>query len=286
MKLLQYNIYFGHCNNININDRLSNICRKILEVDADIVCLQEVLIDKYDLIKNLVISKYMYIYPNNITTRYDTAILSKQPFNNSNTHLFEYTNMNRNLKIVSTTIDGKDIIIATSHFESEFNNKIVNKLYQYDRCNSILRDIYNRTNIPIFLCVDTNICNNSENNFMNIFSYDNKWKDVWIETGSDKNKEITFNSNTNPILLDRYMDRKENKYMSRLDRILHISDYSAINFDIINDTHIILSDHYGILCTFTDGIHYGKNEYKYNNIKQKRMTNIYTKRLFNTSKKN
>lgn len=279
MKLLQYNIYFGNCTNISIDDRLHNICRKIIEIDADVVCLQEVLSSKYNLIKQYVISKYMYIYPNNITTRYDTIILSKTPFNTTQTHNFEYTNMNRNLKIITTVVDNKNVVIATTHFESEFNNQIVSKLYQYNRCNLILQDIHNKTGFPIFLCADTNICNSSERQFVGIFNYDKQWKDVWVETGRDIKKEITFNSKTNPILLDRYKDRKDNKYMSRLDRILHISPYNAVNFDIIDNTDTILSDHYGILCSFTDKIIPNRTVYTYVTKKTTRKT-YYNKRLF------
>lgn len=250
MKLLQYNIYYGNCHNISIDDRLYNICNKIMNIDTDIVCLQEVLSRKYNLIKQYIKSKYKYIYPENISTDYDTIIISKYPFISTYTHNFEYTNMSRNLKIIETKIDNDKVMIATVHFESEFNVNISNKLYQYNKCEKILRKLYNKTNIPIFLCSDTNVCMNTEKEFNKIFNHDKQWRDVWIETGRDKKKEITFNTKTNPILLNRYKYRTTNKYMSRLDRILHISNYNEVVFDIINDTDKILSDHYGITCKF------------------------------------
>jgi endonuclease/exonuclease/phosphatase family metal-dependent hydrolase len=233
-----------------------------MEIDADVVCLQEVLASKYNLIKQYVRTKYLYIYPGNITNRYDSIILSKTKIINSCTHNFKYTNMNRNLKIITTSINNQHVIIATTHFESEFNNQVNNKLYQYYICNRILHNIYNKTKLPVFLCADTNICDYTEKHFMNIFGNNNKWKDGWIETGSNKTKEITFNSKTNPILLNRYKDKKDHKYMSRLDRILHISYYNAIEFNIIDNNNTILSDHSGISCTFnnkyihTDTCHY------------------------------
>ena len=74
IKVLQYNIYFGenddNINIINNNDRLSNICICILSVDADVVCLQEVLQSKYELIKNYLNEKYPHRFAETIDKKY------------------------------------------------------------------------------------------------------------------------------------------------------------------------------------------------------------------------
>jgi len=68
------------------------------------------------------------------------------------------------MKIVLIQYDDHKIFVCTTHFESEFNKSVCNKLYQYNRCADILYQIYCKTKIPIFFCADTNVCNASKIN--------------------------------------------------------------------------------------------------------------------------
>src|SRR5579872_731682 len=181
MKICQYNIYFGNHPEIQLSDRMRNVCQCILKQDADVVCLQEVLQTTFDLIVNMLENKYPYTYPDiedGLTFSYGTLILSRYPINRATTHCFEYTSMGRDIKLITITDDNDDkYYICTSHFESEFKNNCMTKIFQYTRCAEILYQLYQKTNIPIILCADTNVCQLSESAFYNAFSYAKGWKD-------------------------------------------------------------------------------------------------------------
>ncbi|VBB18438.1 endonuclease/exonuclease/phosphatase family protein [Yasminevirus sp. GU-2018] len=256
MKILQYNIYFGEHRGVSLSDRLQNVCGCIMEQNADVVCVQEVLRDSYSLMTALLKDMYPYAYPDpqdGIEIAYGTAIFSKFPIKRATTHKFEFTSMGRDIKLVMVEDDkNSKYYICNVHFESEFKDKCMKKIYQYSRCSDILYHLHKKTNIPVILCADTNVCNDSSKAFHEAFSFAKGWRDAWIENGSSKATELTFDSETNPILLSRYGDLNEGakqKYKSRLDRVLHLSNMHMIDFKLVGaDNTKILSDHYGIVC--------------------------------------
>jgi endonuclease/exonuclease/phosphatase family metal-dependent hydrolase len=255
MKIVQYNIYFGDHPKVDIESRLENICKCLLGEDADVVCLQEVLQTTYNLITGLLADTYPYAYPDprlGLRMSYDTVIFSKHPIKTANSHKYEFTTMGRGIRLVKIQKDQAEIYISTTHFESEFKGECSNKRYQYDKCSDVLYQIHRNTNIPIFLCSDTNVCKTTEASFHNSFTYAKGWRDAWIESGSDKETEITFDSDTNPILIERYCKAYKQTYRSRLDRILHLSGLHCTEFRLLGtDPRVIMSDHYGIVCTFS-----------------------------------
>lgn len=255
MKLLQYNIYFGEHTDISISDRMNNVCKCILEQDADVVCVQEVLCNMYNQIVVALNNVYSHVYPDprdGLNVKYGTMILSKFPINSATTHKFEFTSMGRDIKLIMTTdAENNKYYICNVHFESEFKSKCMNKKYQYNRCSDILHHLHKKTNIPIFLCTDTNICDITLRAFHDAFNFTKGWRDAWIENGSVKERELTFDSDTNPILIKRYgnNDKLKRTCKVRLDRILHLSNMHITDFKLIGtDNNEILSDHYGILC--------------------------------------
>jgi endonuclease/exonuclease/phosphatase family metal-dependent hydrolase len=278
MKIIQYNIYFGEHPDISIDFRLTNICKCLISENADVICLQEVLQSKYLFMVSLLKNTYPYIYPDpldGIQIPYDTIICSKFPIIKSQTIKYEDTSMGRNIKFVLIENKFNDLIyIATTHFESEYKNKCSKKINQYIRCAEILEQLYASTFIPIVLCIDTNICNISWKSYYQTFNYKKKWRDTWMEIKC-KNNQNTFDSETNPILISRYntsipsefqginihntekinhSSKYSSKYLlkSRLDRILHISDYYTYEFKLIGlGSQHILSDHYGVSCVFS-----------------------------------
>lgn len=253
LKVLQYNIYFGE-DVCDIDFRLHNVCSCILNTEADVVCMQEVLSTKYDMINYYIDHVYKYRYPDTIDHRYGTAIFSKYPLNKTQTIKYDFTRMNRDLKIALIN----DIYVGVTHFESEFGYNIGNKLYQYKLCSDIMKSYS-----PSIICMDSNICTKSAMIFNNVFHKNGTWRDSWIITGCDKKNEITFDSYTNPILLDIYSKNPDTyRYRSRLDRVLYIGDIRAKSIKLIgtdktdNDNCqeskqvIMLSDHYGVLVEF------------------------------------
>lgn len=262
MKICQYNIYFGHHPGVKMYDRINDVCKCILKQNPDVICLQEVLYEAHELIFTALSETYPFVYPNMSgdayqIKSYDTMIFSRYPITKPKTYPFlSYTTMGRDLKLVVVTDkDSNEYYICTSHFESEFRDGCAKKIYQYESCSDILRQLYEKTKIPIFLCADTNVCSISEHSFHEAFSYVKGWRDAWIENGSSKTEETTFDPNTNPLLKIRYigMDNSaKQRFVSRLDRILHMSDLHTIDFKMFGtESDQILSDHYGIVCTVT-----------------------------------
>ena len=251
MKVIQYNIYFGNHKEFDIDDRIENICNIIINTNPDVICLQEVTREKYDMIKYCLIYHYPYSYPHNITFTYGSVIISKYKIELAVTHSYEMTQMGRDIKIVLVTDNNDNMFyICTTHFESEFKT-VKNKIYQYKRCSDILYQMYIKTKIPIILCADTNVCKLTEYSFYGAFTNAIGWKDTWIETGSQPELEITFNTETNPILIEKYQNNRIIK--SRLDRILHISDLYCNMFQMIGiNNDIITSDHYGLVASFVN----------------------------------
>lgn len=250
LKIIQYNILFESCPHITIDQRLGNVCKYLLRKNADVICLQEVLRNKYDMMKQNLSKTYPFTYPDScFSHRYDTMIMSKYPFEYTWTKYFENTEMGRNMKGVTIKFNENPLHIVTSHFESVFQSEVANKIEQYDNCSKMLEQF----EIPVILCADTNVCDSSEKKFNEFFS--RGWIDTWIETGSDPQTEITYDGKENNIILEKYKHIPDRTiYRSRLDRVIHRShDLKCTDLSIIgNEPDEILSDHYGVMVTFTN----------------------------------
>jgi endonuclease/exonuclease/phosphatase family metal-dependent hydrolase len=254
MKVIQYNIHFGEIPGIDINERIKNVSKVILEECADVICLQEVLDDQYKCMIDFFKNSYPYFYPEKVMkNRYGTVIISKYPHIEHMQYYYSNSQMGRDLKIIRIKNDeDTEVYICTTHFESEFN-VIDTKLSQYDECSKILRVLRRNSKIPIILCADTNICKRSEYQFNNIFDSENDWIDSWIENGAFKNNEYTFDTGTNPVSIKKNGDGTRRRFRTRLDRIIHSTDLTCVKLELIGtkkDT--LLSDHYGILATFPE----------------------------------
>jgi endonuclease/exonuclease/phosphatase family metal-dependent hydrolase len=268
MKIVQYNIYFGDHKGISITDRIKNLSKCLIEERADVVCLQEVLREKFDGLCELLEKNYPYSFPDRtigLNHTYDTAIFSKHPIKKQIAHRYEFTTMGRNLKIalIENKEQEKSYYICTTHFESEFKKGCMKKMYQYQRCADILYQLYKKTTIPIIFCADTNICKISEHVFYNSFTHKRGWRDTWVENGSILTTSLTFDSMTNPILMSRYNTGDDTiMYRSRLDRIVHISDLHSTDFKLIGtDKDVIISDHYGVTSTISNDKPDGRGDY-------------------------
>lgn len=253
MKIIQYNIFFGDDDKTITEMRIENICRQMNEYKVDILCFQEVLREMYDLIVGLLLENYPYVYPTSsdlLDTVYGTVIFSKHQFHNTIRHKYEITTMGRDIKFVVIQCDDEKVCVCTSHFESEFKDQCMKKIYQYNRCSDILEQVHKKTNLPIILCSDTNVCKNTEGMFNDAFSTVKGWRDAWTEFSEKEDCEYTFDTTTNPILLDRH--NHSNVIRARIDRILHMSDFYCVDYELLGtDKNIIMSDHYGIMCTFS-----------------------------------
>jgi endonuclease/exonuclease/phosphatase family metal-dependent hydrolase len=268
LKIITYNIFFGQLDTDtpqDIDNRIQLLCAQLQSLDADVICLQEVLPERYDRIKTFTSTIYPYSYPDKITQTYDTAIISKYPFVKRSKVMFTLTSMNRSILFVAieSPFDPNALIgIANSHLESEFGNipsEQNKKMVQYSEAEDILDQISEMCDVTdIILSGDFNSHNDlSDSRLYSYFRYRDHfdetligWRDAWIETGSDPSKENTFDSTTNPLMLKLHSRLViPPYYVSRLDRILHRSSLYVHDFTMIK-TNLLISDHYPIIATF------------------------------------
>lgn len=238
-KVLSYNICFDEYQR---TERLFSLVDTINRESADVVCLQEVLDFQYDTIRDRL--NYDYSYPENLDTRYGCVILSKYPIVKSKTINLP-TKMGRSLLLAQIEINDIPVVIANTHFESEFREINDLKLEQFEHVSTILDKLYNDYK-NIILCSDTNVTDYDKNNFDSAFGH---MSDSWIINGSNKQKEFTYDFTNNSILQARNI-----KLRCRIDRILFRCDNNVTlnDFNLIKEENNKYqpSDHHGISSLF------------------------------------
>jgi hypothetical protein len=179
--------------------------------------------------------------------------------------------MSRNIEIVSITniITKKHFLIATSHLESEFFNKSVknsvnpntniilnensNKIKQFKESFDLLEQLNQTHKFNYDLIVfmgDMNITDIEENLFSK--NTPNDWKDYFIEFGSPKYLEFTYDHTKNN---NTYYNKK-----SRLDRIYYKKNEKTklepYSFTFLGQEpakgKLFFSDHFGLVATFIE----------------------------------
>ena len=262
LKIVSYNIWFD----IYLeHDRINSLVFHLHQDDPDIICLQEVKPNVYNILKNK-LKRYKYKYPEHLCNSYGCVIFSKHYIKDSFTIEFPNSRMGRSLLIANikypyyTNTNHKntnhknnnhtdyiDLIITTTHFESLFKKNICNKskIKQYKMTHKVLNKLY-KTYKNVIFCADTNVLKHEEDKF--IPTNCNELIDCWKIKGNTDN-EYTYDSKNNIYLAPKYAGR----IRSRIDRILYRADnFSLKDFDFvkISGECIEPSDHYGIFGNF------------------------------------
>ena len=223
-----YNLWFD---NHDQEKRTKKLCDVIIKNKIDVLCMQEVTSKVYDKIK----LSMKYHYPKKITKPYECAIISNYPILNTKTIQLP-SNMGRKLIIIKISVNGTNVIVCTTHFESEFKKDNCKKIKQFDYVATILNRICDNYKNVIF-CSDTNIINNEEFIFNSSFY---KFSDGWEICGSNEKNKYTYDYNTNKYL--------KGKFCARLDRILfRCKNIECGEFNLIKED---VSDHHGAIIKF------------------------------------
>lgn len=255
LTILSYNIWFDETLAL---ERTVSLISSIHKLNPDVICLQEVRPEIYDILITL-LSEYRYHYPKKINKDYGCVTFSKYQISKCTDYKFPNSKMGRSLIITKIeypyhriTTDGisvetMSIIVANSHFESLFKRKIDNteKLEQYKLTKEILNKFFETTN-NVVLCSDTNVMVHEEQYFDNCFD---QWNDAWTLKGSNLNK-FTYNSETNIYLKMRL---KQFTCQSRIDRIMfRTEDCILEEFNMLHTDKDCIepSDHYGVFVKF------------------------------------
>ena len=226
-----YNIWFDKTLCL---ERTLSLIDSINMLNPDVICLQEVRPEIYDVLIQF-LTEYKYYFPKKLTKTYGCVTFSKHQI----IKCLDYPYITTNNKI--------EIVIANTHFESLFKKNIENtvKLKQYENTRVVLDSLYAEYQ-NVILCSDTNVMTNEEILFDSQFK-NNLWIDAWKLKGTDLNK-YTYDSENNV-----YLQLQQSKFRSRIDRILYKTNNLIIdNFDIItkNNECVEISDHFGIYATF------------------------------------
>lgn len=252
LSLLDYNIWFDK---FNLAERTLSLIDVIEETKPDVITLQEVTKKVHEvLITTLSKFGYLNYYPKTIDGSYDCAIFSKYPIINSKKIEFENSKMNRSLRtsVIEYPLMSKDkddlvnieqikVVIATAHYESLFKPKdSLIKKEQFEITKMEL-DNLSKEYQHIILGCDTNIITDEDKLFL---TKDINWRDAWIEFGRDKEKEYTYDTETNKNLIQRGIKNLR----SRVDRIIYRGDMICRKFELITDGNFIIlpSDHHGL----------------------------------------
>lgn len=220
MKILSLNLWFSEYLR---KERALIFINYILENKPDIICLQEVIIEVLVYVYKSLQEIYPHIHTSVEEQGYGLAILSKKPINDRQNMFFKDTRMNRGI------IYGKinDIIIATTHLESEFRKYNPYKLSQLNSMIKLLSEFP-----KVIIVGDTNLTKNDEDK-IDIKSF----RDVYLTYDNDKEKLYTYDGVKNPLV--------SNKIKSRIDRMYLKGNITFKSFNLEKD--IIMSDHYAIL---------------------------------------
>lgn len=262
ISVLSYNIWFDEFKRY---ERLNALIDIINKYDPDVICLQEVIPETYEILKSQLVN-YPNYFPNELHMAYGCVIFSKYDIVQTYNKFYPETQMGRNLlaitikrKIFLSEIEGIKTInltIATSHFESLFGAINSTKTSQYIHARKTLDSMYDSNN-PIIFCCDSNILKNEEQYFFT----DSSWVDSFIEFNSHISKDMdgfTYDTRLNKNLITRNLK----EIRSRIDRILYrgtmlkLTDYKMIQNSISNNLFDDLqnvsepSDHFGIISTF------------------------------------
>lgn len=238
-------------------ERTMSLINLIQTLNPDAICLQEVRPNIYAYLINM-LTNYKYHFPKKVTKSYDSAIFSKYPIRKCLDYSFNNSTMGRSLLITKIDypyheggiVKRVEIVLATTHFESLFKKVHLNKtkIEQYSIASNLLNNLY-KSYKNVILCADTNVLQHEEGKFDEYFDKADNWIDSWVNSGSELNR-YTYDSFTNVYLNNRFPN---NKYRSRIDRILFKSDNLVLQeFSMLGKRQgsIEISDHFGILSQF------------------------------------
>ena len=223
MKIVSYNIMFNDFYRI---ERLQALVKLLLEVDADIICLQEVMYDALFYLKKRLKNYSLVEFPD--SRIYKEVIFYKNLELIDQKLVILQSEMNRSLTFATFKYLNKLFTITTFHLESLENSYI--RSIQMKRLVEIVKDC----EIPIICCGDSNLKAGEPG----LSELCNKFTDLGVYYGNTKSTSYG----------DRFFGTTVNERYDRVwvnnckhHRFEHLGDIK------IPDTDYWISDHNGIL---------------------------------------
>ncbi len=217
MKIFSLNVWFD---DFIKEERTKILIDYIKNNNFDVLCFQEITTYVISKIYKKIEKEYPFIHIDLDEDFYGVCIISKNIMKNKNIYSFKNSKMRRSL--IYCEID--NIIISTTHLESEFNKFNNNKIKQFNDSITLL----NKFDKVVFIS-DTNL----QKKDCDKIKYDN-FIDVY-DLGFDKTK-YTYDGVDNPLL--------SNKIRSRIDRA-YVKNVEVKNYHV--EKEYVMSDHFGII---------------------------------------
>jgi hypothetical protein len=249
-----YNIWFDKFEQVN---RLNNIIKEIIEHTPrlTVIALQEVTLFSYTFIQKSELHKYYHIITsvNFNECIYDNIFLIDKTYEYEDifNKKFVYTKMNRYLRGIKVYKNDDTFLIFTSHLESEFKKNIPN-VYKLEQFKSAFSFIDSESNIDkyslVIFMLDTNILS-FEND---LFKIPPKWKDYFIEFGSPRFLEYTYDYTKNNNIKGLYKSRLDRIYYKNINNNFQPVSFSFLGKEPVNELYS--SDHFGVVASFEPSV--------------------------------
>ena len=224
MKIFSLNVWFSEY----LRYERSKILKKyLLENDYDIIFLQEVIVEVLSYIYRDLEKKYPHIHIDLDEDFYGTCIISKHELQEREILKFKNSKMRRSLLKAQVN----DIVVATTHLESEFGKNSNKKVEQFNHSIELLSK-YEK----VLFIGDTNL---TPKNDKDLILKD--FKDIYLEIDNTKQNMYTYDGIDNPLL--------SSKIRSRIDRAF-IKNLVPKTFKL--DKEFIMSDHFGVFVDITN----------------------------------
>ena len=236
LTFLTYNIWFDKQNHI---ERYKTILKMLEDSKTDFICLQEVILDFYELlIENNFIKKTYYISGNKINSSYYVLMLSKFPVNFYD-FKFKKTFMNRTLLIAETYFNKQKFLISTVHLES-LNHSTQRRKEQLKFSFDILKESENS-----ILMGDFNFDPKSSEEKNIDLNYKDLWRNLDLNFTMPKNSFFNSWRPDRIILKSNYWEGNKCFCVGRFC----IERYFGNNFLEIEKDGVVRtpSDHFGII---------------------------------------
>lgn len=249
--VLTYNVWFGE---LYQKERLFKIIAMIREKAPDIVCLQELTVETFNVIENR-LGPFYQIFQAFITegNPYGSCIMCKKDTvkiveSGDNPYYYDYSHTKMHRRVVGCEIEFSKFIapkmhILTTHLESLPENDTF-RGHQVDVLQSVIKPLKN-----CIVAGDFSIVSQEEDAEKKLHA--SKLKDCWIEMGCPFKVKHTYNSKKNINIVD--------KMQQRYDRIMYHSSSNAVKPKLLSligrdnvsqSVPVPPSNHYGLLAEF------------------------------------
>ncbi|XP_011046946.1 PREDICTED: tyrosyl-DNA phosphodiesterase 2 isoform X7 [Populus euphratica] len=264
-KILSYNVWFRE--DLEMHRRMKALGELIQLHSPDVICLQEVIPDIYDIFQR---SSWWKAYQCSVSSEiassrgYFCMQLSKLPVKSFSTKPFMNSIMGRELCIAELEVPGKkSLVVATSHLESPCPAPPKwDQMFSKERVDQAKEAInLLKKNSNVIFCGDMNWDDKLDGQF----PFPDGWVDAWVELKPGDNG-WTYDTKSNQMLSGNRALQK------RLDRfICSLCDFKISKIDMIGkdaipglsymkekkvrkevkmlELPVLPSDHYGLLLT-------------------------------------